>query len=92
MELVWKEKNPKIENSTLCNDYDFGGLKNVVICSNVVRLQCSWIKRLFDNNFHQWKLILLYLICQYLGKNFTFHSNLEQPYLPVFRKKLYISF
>ena len=52
MELVWKEKNPKIENSTLCNDYDFGGLKNAVICSNVVRLQCSWIKRLFDNNFH----------------------------------------
>ena len=24
--------------------------------SKVVSLQCSWIKRLFDNNFHQWKL------------------------------------
>ena len=34
-------------------------------------------KRLFDNNFHQLKLIPLYLIRQYLGKNFKFHFNLE---------------
>ena len=32
---------------------------------------------LFDNKFLQWKLIPLYLISQYLGKNFKFHSNLE---------------
>ena len=42
-----------------------------------ISLQYFWIKRLFDNNFHQWKLIPLYLIRQYLGKNFKFHSNLE---------------
>ena len=40
-------------------------------------LQCSWIKRLFDNNFHQWNLIPLYLIRQYLGKKIKLHSNLE---------------
>ena len=68
MEFIWKGKNPKIKNSTLCNDYEYGGLKNVDIFSKVVSLQCSWIKRLFDNNFHQWKLIPLYLIRQYLGK------------------------
>ena len=34
-------------------------------------------KMLFDNNFHQWNLIPLYLIRQYLGKNSKFHSNLE---------------
>ena len=32
---------------------------------------------LFDNNFHQWKVIPLYLTRQYLGKNFKFHFNVE---------------
>ena len=77
MKFMWKEKNPKIENSILCNDYEYGGLKYVDIFLKVVSLQCSWIKSLFDNNFHQWKLTPLYLIRQYLGKNFKFHSNLD---------------
>ena len=47
-----ERKNPKIKNSTLCNDYECGGLKNIDIFSKVVSLQCFWIKRLFDNNFH----------------------------------------
>ena len=59
MEFIWKGKNPKIKNSTLCNDYEYGGLRNVDIFSKVVSLQCSWMKRLFDNNFHQWKIIPL---------------------------------
>ena len=25
MEFIWKDKNPKIKNSTLCNDYEYGG-------------------------------------------------------------------
>ena len=77
MEFIWKGKNPKIKNSTLGNDYEYGGLKNVDIFSKVVSLQCSWTKRLFDNDFCQWKLIPLYLIRQYLGKKIKFHSNLE---------------
>ena len=66
MEFIWKEEKPKIKNSTLYNDYENGELKNIDIFSEFVSLQCSWIKRLFDDN----------LICQYLGKNFKF-SNLE---------------
>ena len=66
MEFIWKGKNQKIKNSTLCNDYEYGGLKNVDIFSKVVSLQCSWTKRLFDNDFRQWKLIPLDLIRQYL--------------------------
>ena len=73
MAFIWKGKNPKIQNSTLCNDYEYGGLKNVDILSKVVSLQCSWIKKLFDNNFHQWKLIPLDLSRQYLAKNFKFY-------------------
>ena len=89
-----------MKHSTLCNANENGGLKNVDIFSKVVSLQCSWIKRLFDNNFHQWKLIPLYLIRQYLGKtlNFisiSFHSNLEVSHsilckFPKFYKELFI--
>ena len=55
MEFIWKGKNPKIKISTLCNDYENGGLKNIDIFLKVGSLQCSQIKILFSNinNFHQ---------------------------------------
>ena len=94
MEFIWTRKNPAIKNSTLRNYYKSTGLKNVDVFSKVVRLQYSWIKRLFDSNFHQWKWIPLYLIRQYLGKNFKFHSNLEVSHsilykFPKFHKEKY---
>ena len=94
MKFIWKGKNPNIKNSTLCNDYEYR-LKNVDLFSKVARLQCPWIKRLFDNNFHQWKLIPLYLIVQFLGKNFKFHYNLELSHsilyeFPIFYKEIFI--
>ena len=58
IEFIWKEKTLNVKNSTLCNNYDHGGLKNVVF-SKTISLQYSWIKRIFNNNFHQWKVILL---------------------------------
>ena len=30
-EFIWKNKNPKIKHTTLCNNYDNGSLKNVNI-------------------------------------------------------------
>ena len=36
MEFMWKGKNPKIKNSTPCNDNEYGGLKNVEIFTKVV--------------------------------------------------------
>ena len=94
MGFIRKGKNPKIKNSTLCNDYKYGGLKNVNF-SKIVSLWCSLIKRLFDNNFYYWKLIPLDLICQYLGKKFKFHSNLEVSHsilckFPKFYKEIFI--
>ena len=35
MEFVWKGENPKIKNSTVCNGYEYGGLKNVDTFSKV---------------------------------------------------------
>ena len=41
-----------MKHSTLRKNYENGGLKNVDIMYNVVSLQCSWIKPLYDNNSH----------------------------------------
>jgi len=75
-EFLWDDKKPKVKHETLCNEYENGGLKNVDIFAKIVSLQCSWIKRLFDNSFHQWKIIPLTLMDKYIGKNLKFHSNM----------------
>ena len=53
-----------MKHDTLCKNYENGGLKNVDIMYKVVSLQCSWIKRLHDNNSHNWKVIPLHMIIQ----------------------------
>ena len=73
--FVWKNSNPKIKQDTLCKDYKNGGLKNVDITFKIISLQCSWVKRLYDNSIHNWKLIILHIITRKLGKHFLFHSN-----------------
>ena len=40
-------------------------------------MQCSWVKRLFEDDFHDWKILPLFLIDKHLGKNFKFHNNLD---------------
>ena len=52
------------------------GLKNVDIPRKIIALQCSWIRRLYDDSFHEWKLIPLYLIEKSFGTSFKFHSDL----------------
>ena len=37
----------------------------------------SWVKRLFEDNFHDWKVIQLFLIGKHLGKNFKFRNNID---------------
>ena len=67
---------PKIKHDTVCNNYENAGLRNADIKPKIKSLQCSWIKKLFDNSFHEWKLIPIYLIKKSFGENFIFHSNL----------------
>ena len=69
--------NPKIKHDTLCKNFENRGLKNVDIIYKAVSLQYSWIKRLYDNNSHNWKAIPLHMKTQKLGKKFLFHSNLD---------------
>ena len=47
------------------------------ISSKITSLQCSLVKRLYDDSFHAWKVITLFLIKSQRGKNFVFHPNLS---------------
>ena len=76
-QFVWKNGNPKLKHTTLCDKYEKGRLKNEDIFFKITILQCSWVKILYDDSFHAWKVILLFLIKNYLGKNVLFHSNLS---------------
>ena len=46
------------------------------ISNKIMALQCSWVRRLYNNYFHEWKLIPLYLIEKPFDRSFKFHSNL----------------
>ena len=49
-----------------------------------ISMQCSWIKRLYNNSSHPCKIIPSYLIDTYPGKNVKFHSNLDIPANKIF--------
>ena len=58
-------------------DYQNGELKNVEAFFKIISIQCSWIRRLSDNSFHQWKVIPLFFVNKTFGELFKFHSNLD---------------
>ena len=65
--------SPKVKHETICKDFQYGGLKNVDINSKIISLQCSWVKKLNDESFHEWKIIPLTLIKNTFGECFIFH-------------------
>ena len=69
--------NPKIKHNTLSFDFKNGGLKNVDVDKKIISLRCSWVRKMYDNTCHDWKIIPSFLIKKYLGENFQFHSNLH---------------
>ena len=56
--FLWSSK-PKIKSETLCSDFKHGGLKNVNTQKKIISLQCSWVRKLYDDSFHEWKVIPL---------------------------------
>ena len=40
-------------------------------------MQCSFVKILSSDDFHDWKVILLFLIGKHLGRDFSFNSNID---------------
>ena len=65
--FIWQGKKAKTKYSTLCNGYKNGGLKNVGLRNKITSIQCSWVKRLFKDDFHDWKVIPLFLIGKKVG-------------------------
>lgn len=49
-------------HETLCKENKDGGLKNVEISKKTISLQCSWVRRLYDESLYKWKIIPLRLI------------------------------
>ena len=73
-EFLWHSSNVKIKCNTICNDFQNEVLKNVdIMCS----LQCSRVKKLYNRNAHDWKLIPMHVINNVFGKKFIFNSNLN---------------
>ena len=56
-DFIWSGKKSKVKHTTLINDYSEGGLRDIDIKSKIKALQLSWIRRLYDNSFHPWKVI-----------------------------------
>lgn len=74
--FLWGNKRPNIKHDQLCSNVTEGCLKSVDIKHEFSALKCSWIQRLYNKNFHEWKLIPVRHI---FVKNFKFHSNLHIP-------------
>ena len=75
--FIWNDSSPKIKHETLRMEFKAQGLKNVDIRFKFVSLQCSWVKKLYDDCFHEWKIIPLHLLNKCFGPSFKFHSNLH---------------
>ena len=71
--FLWNQSTPY---STLCNSFATGGQRNVDINTKIAGLQCSWIKRLYDDSFHKWKLISVHLINTTIIPSFKCHPIL----------------
>ena len=92
--FIWNNKAAKIKHSTLIGDYVEGGLKDIDIKAKIDSLHISWIARLYDGNFHPWKLIPTFLFKKLSQCSSTiFYPNLEidssqYSSFPVFYKNL----
>ena len=75
--FIWHSSRPKISHKTLCNNFENGGLKHVDISPKIISLQYSWLRKLCDEDNHEWKIIPSHLINKYFGKSFKCHSCLS---------------
>ena len=75
--FIWNKLNLETKNSTINNNYKNCGLKIVNIGAKIISLQSSWIKILFDENFHYWKILPLHMIYKLLGKMVVSHYKLK---------------
>ena len=81
-----------MKHSRLIAHYCEGGYKDVDIEKKIASLKIKWITKLFDENFHQWKIIPNLLFSDIGGKEATFHHNLRFSKQCVLKTKNYPKF
>ena len=74
--FIWNGRKPKIKHTTLINEYQDGRLKDVDIEAKIRSLQLGWVRQLFVDDYHPWKIIPLNIMKKFGGKN-IFHRNLD---------------
>ena len=84
--FTWQGEKAKIKHSTLCNGYEMGGIKNVDLRNKITSTQCSWVKRLFEDDFFDWKIITLFLIGKHLDIRNDIFPKFPSFYQDVFHK------
>ena len=75
--FIWNRLNLQIKNSTINNNYKKWWLKKINIAAKISNFQFSQIKRLFNGNFLDWKILPLHVIHKSFGKNIVFLFNLQ---------------
>ena len=75
--FLWNFTAPKMKHLTTLADYRNGALRNVDVFFKIISIQFSWLRQLFDNLFHQWKVIPLLFINKNFDEHFKFHFNLD---------------
>ena len=75
--LFVKGKRQILNIVLFCNGYEKGGLKNVDLRNKMTSIQCCWVKRLFADDFHDWKIIPVFLIGKHFGEKLKFHKNID---------------
>ena len=56
-DFLWDGKPPKVKHSAMIGSYEKGGLKDIDIERRIKALRLSWVRRLYDETDHEWKLI-----------------------------------
>ena len=84
--FIWNGSNSKIKNLSITGKYENGWLKNVNVAAKISSLHRSWIKRLFDQNFNDWKTLPLHIIHKSLltykqikNEQRTFQTTMDKP-------------
>ena len=73
-QFLWNSSNVNIKHETICNDFQNGGLKKVNITSKISSFQCFWVKKLCNQNSHDWKLIPMHFINNFSFKTSALHQ------------------
>jgi hypothetical protein len=57
--FIWNGKPDKVKRNILIGDFEKGGLKMIDIESYFISLKASWVSRLTDSKFSNWKLAII---------------------------------